>query len=197
MDNETTTTAPQPTPVPVHQQEGVYEDGKLTYEGMCAVIDDGGSVMYNGAVITDKANLPSQAQLAKGNATKEAAVRKSLAARRAELDAEEARLSGGVAEHIGDAGFPSSDAESLPGARRGFQGDGEGDTAGADGDRGDPNTPAGKKQQEEKEAEDKAREEAGEAAQKTADKEAAAIAAAQKQQEEAARRKQQQADKDK
>ena len=68
-------------------------DGKLTRAGMEAAIRDGGSVqMSDGSVISKIEDLPTDATLAKGDATEEARVRAELEAQRAVIDAQLASL---------------------------------------------------------------------------------------------------------
>lgn len=61
------------------------ERGNLTHAGMEAVIAAGGSVLHNGKVVTDLGNLPSEVDMARGDAERE----KQLAAA---LDDQIARL---------------------------------------------------------------------------------------------------------
>jgi DNA uptake protein ComE-like DNA-binding protein len=85
-------------------------------EHMERVIKEGGSVYHRGAIINNVAHLPSEAQLAKGDAGREDAARKSLAARRALLDAEEAELNTGSIGQppASTQEAPSVDADAIP-----------------------------------------------------------------------------------
>jgi hypothetical protein len=64
-------------------------DEKLT--NMEKAIDDGGSALYEGRVITNKSDLPSKSELAVTEDERETA-RSDIQARRKALDAEENRL---------------------------------------------------------------------------------------------------------
>lgn len=67
-------------------------DHRLTRRGMEAVIRAGGSVMHNGRFVSRVEELPSQADLAKGNPEMERATRASLQQHRDYIDAEIAKL---------------------------------------------------------------------------------------------------------
>jgi|SRR6185503_11941035 len=60
----------------------------LTREQMAAVIEGGGSVLHNGALITRLADLPSAAELAAGDPAKEAAAQAALQAQIAALQSQ-------------------------------------------------------------------------------------------------------------
>ena len=190
MADEVTTQEPQTLagvpPVDPMQEAERDESGMLTHEGMLSVLRAGGSVILNGSIITDPRNLPSEAQLAKGNAAKEAQARQNLDAQIARLQAEKAVLAAGPTPAVttrseiptNDFGFPEGTQEQV-GNRL------EGDTAGADGDRGDPNTPAGKAHAAQREEESKAQAEGEEAALKEAEEAAKAEAEAEDEQKKA------------
>lgn len=70
-------------------------NGKLTRDGMEQAINDGGSVMLPGRPpITRTEDLPSAAELAKGNAEQEKQVAAALDAQIAVLSAQRASLTG-------------------------------------------------------------------------------------------------------
>jgi|ERR1043165_4290346 large subunit ribosomal protein L21 len=64
-------------------------------EHMAQVLSEGGGVYHKGRILTSQHELPSEAELAKGDPVREARAKESIAARRAALDAEEAKLGGG------------------------------------------------------------------------------------------------------
>lgn len=70
-------------------------DGKLTRYGMEQVIRSGGSVLHDGVVRARIEDLPTEAQLAKGNTAAEDAALNNINRQRAELDAQEAQLRAG------------------------------------------------------------------------------------------------------
>jgi hypothetical protein len=71
--------------------------GKLTHAGMEWTIRNGGSVMLGGQVITSLDDLPSEAELVKGNEAAEAALAASLDAQIAALSAQRASVGSGKA----------------------------------------------------------------------------------------------------
>ena len=148
---------PKGTVQPVLDEPEYGDDGMLTYEGMKKVIEQGGGVSYGSAIITDVKALPTKAQLAKGNAKKTAAASAELDAQIAALQAQKAALVTGPSEddHPGHGQTVSALApedENTPGLAK----VGDGDTAGADGDMGDPGSDAAKKLAERQKAADEA-----------------------------------------
>lgn len=127
------------------------EDGKLTREGMELIIKAGRSVIYGTSVIWRIEDLPSEAQLAQGDARKQAAVRENLQQQVAALAAQLQAVSPPKDQHAGDTGLPHLLGATLPGEER-LGVVGEGDTAGFDGDASDPESLAGKKAAAEAEA---------------------------------------------
>lgn len=81
-------------------------DGRLTLEGAREVIAEGGSVMMQGKTITKVEDLPSEAQLAKGN-------RAAMRVARANLKREIARRQEELAE-LGDEDADDSAGTSQP-----------------------------------------------------------------------------------
>jgi hypothetical protein len=71
--------------------------GKLTHAGMEWTIQHGGGVMIGGQVITRLDDLPSEAELARGNEAAEAALAASLDAQIAALSAQRASVGQGKA----------------------------------------------------------------------------------------------------
>jgi hypothetical protein len=69
-----------------------YRDGKLTREGMVAAVRRGGSVLHKGAVINDERKLPSEADLAQGDARATQQALAGLDAQQRELDAQRQKL---------------------------------------------------------------------------------------------------------
>lgn len=69
-----------------------YENGQLTYEGMQAVLAEGGSVLYGGKVVTSAHELPSQVDLVRGKADQEKALEDHLDAEIGKLTAQKAKL---------------------------------------------------------------------------------------------------------
>lgn len=61
---------------------------QLTREQMEKIIADGGSVLYNGSIINQAGQLPSKAELAKGDPAQESAVQSELQAKMADLQAQ-------------------------------------------------------------------------------------------------------------
>lgn len=114
------------------------EHGKLTREGMERVIKDGGSVMLGHRLVTRVDDLPSEAQLAQGDAVRAKAAAERIQAQIAALQADLAMVSADDAarkanQHPAYLPFPTmSDQEPGGGMVRG--GLGTGDTAGLDGD---------------------------------------------------------------
>lgn len=82
-----------PASSPAVANAGHYtRDGKLTRAGMEHVIRSGGSVVHEGKVYSKMEHLPSEADLAKGDADAEAAALENINRQRAQLDAQEAQL---------------------------------------------------------------------------------------------------------
>jgi hypothetical protein len=79
-----------------------YRDGKLTREGMVAAVRRGGSVLHKGAVINDERKLPSEADLAQGDARATQQALAGLDAQQRELDAQRQKLLG-QGNRVGDA----------------------------------------------------------------------------------------------
>lgn len=67
-------------------------EGRLTREGMELALSRGGSVLHQGEPVTNLEALPTAADLAKHDQARAAAVRQSLMADRARIDAEMAKL---------------------------------------------------------------------------------------------------------
>ncbi len=59
---------------------------------MEAAIEEGGSVLYNGRIVASVDDLPSKAELARGDAEEEAAVAAEIDAQIAALEAQRAKL---------------------------------------------------------------------------------------------------------
>lgn len=134
-------------------EQRIYdENGKLTYEGMQAVLAGGGSVMYGSRHIWRVEDLPTKAQLAKGDKVRSAQAAAELRTQIAALEAQVASISQPLEDtHPGHTGVHSTSVPVLPeGTEYGVLG--EGDTAGADGEMGDPESPAGKKLAAQREA---------------------------------------------
>jgi hypothetical protein len=149
---------------PIEEQlEPLYDNGKLTRAGMERVIKEGGSVLDGHRLYTTTESLPSEAALAKGDPGKEAAAMAKLQEQMAEIQRQMHELGGSRDER--DLPFVTT-SPVPPGGGIVAGTLGEGDTAGLDGDRSDPNTAAGKKAQAEAEAEAKARAEAEKEAKK-------------------------------
>lgn len=68
--------------------------GKLTRAGMESVLQRGGSVLFNSRTISRLDQLPSEAEVAKGDADQERAARSRLKERQRALDEEMAILNG-------------------------------------------------------------------------------------------------------
>lgn len=66
------------------------KEGHLTLEGMRAVLEEGGAVMYRGVTITDPAQLPTKSQLAaaSGKAEDKAMATADLKAQMAQMQAQ-------------------------------------------------------------------------------------------------------------
>lgn len=83
--------------LPGQDEPGEYvllrdEKGNLTRAGMEQVMRDGGTVMIDGKLIEHRDDLPSEADLAKGDERRAAQVRDAYDARIAELMAERSKL---------------------------------------------------------------------------------------------------------
>ena len=89
-----------PTPRPVDAPADVhnpYQEGaRLGRQGMLAVLRAGGSILYHGRLITQEAEMPSDAELAKGNTAAVARARVSMQAQIATLEAQMRALDSGV-----------------------------------------------------------------------------------------------------
>lgn len=72
-------------------------NGTFSRERMVRQIEQGGSVHYNGRIITSIAELPGEAVLAAGDPERQAALRRDLDARIAALEAEREGLESGRA----------------------------------------------------------------------------------------------------
>jgi hypothetical protein len=68
------------------------EHGKLTYAAMEATINQGGSVLVGDAVVSNLDDLPSEEELAKGDADRERQLASAFDAQIAELTARKSRL---------------------------------------------------------------------------------------------------------
>ena len=89
----------------------------LTREQMERAIDEGGSVLYQGRILTSKEQLPSEAELAKGDANREEAARRELQAQIARLSAELSLLQPAAPEAApapAPASAPAAALESQP-----------------------------------------------------------------------------------
>jgi hypothetical protein len=90
------------------------KSGHLTLDGMRAVLDEGGAVLYRGVTITDRAALPTKAQIAalSGKAEDKALaaseIQGQMAAMQAQLDA----LSASPGPQPDDA--PSREGTTVP-----------------------------------------------------------------------------------
>jgi len=85
--------------MPAEEEEGDYlllrdEKGNLTRAGMEHALNMGGSVMLDGKLIEHRDDLPTEAELAKGDERREAAVREALDAQIAQLMAQRQQLEG-------------------------------------------------------------------------------------------------------
>jgi hypothetical protein len=79
--------------------------GSMTLDEMKAVIAGGGSVLYKGQIIAKEGQLPTEAELAKGNPEQEAQAQASLQAQITQLQAQLHQLQGGSqAETTGTQG---------------------------------------------------------------------------------------------
>ena len=90
---------------------------KLTRAQMEKVIAGGGSVMLDsGEIVSDLASLPTEAQLAKGDASREAAAREAILRQRALLDAQLASLGGAGEETPArkTTGTTGAESDELP-----------------------------------------------------------------------------------
>jgi hypothetical protein len=92
---------PQPTKKLPHRTA----DGKLTRAGMEHHVKAGGSVMHGGQIITDVAELPHDADLAKGDTEREKQVAQSLDEQIAALSRERAKLGQPKSTPLGKAGI--------------------------------------------------------------------------------------------
>ena len=86
--------------MPSEEEEGDYlllrdEKGNLTRAGMEHALNTGGSVMLDGRLIEHRDDLPTEAELARGDERREAAVREALDAQIAQLMAQRQQLEGG------------------------------------------------------------------------------------------------------
>ena len=72
----------------------MYESGRLTRAGMEKTIRDGGSVQWNGNIVTNVGDLPTEADLAEGNEQATQVALDSLDRQQAALDAQRAQLKG-------------------------------------------------------------------------------------------------------
>lgn len=134
-------------PAPL-ENTGIYgEDGKLTREGMEKVVRAGGSVTYGNAHLWRVEDLPTEAQLAKGDQRKAAAAQATIQEQIAALQAQLGMLTGSkpADAHPGERAGISTSQPFLPGdVAVGTLG--EGDTAGLDGDMSDPDSIAAQKE---------------------------------------------------
>jgi hypothetical protein len=88
------TVAPDGTPGPDELEAVVARtpDGKLTHAGMRHAIEHGGSVLHQGEVLTSLEQLPTEADLARGNDQQTQAVAQSIDQQIAALQQQRARL---------------------------------------------------------------------------------------------------------
>lgn len=138
------------TKSPEDYNEPVYdENGKLTHASMQRIVRQGGGIMYGHAVLTTPESLPTEAQLAKGDAVKMAAAAENIRQQMAALQAQLQTLGVTPDAHIGHSIVPSMSA--VPPGSGILEGKlGEGDTAGIDGDKGNPDTAAGQAEADER-----------------------------------------------
>lgn len=115
---------------PIPKEPNPYDEtGHLTREGMVQIIRNGGSVLYGSALIWREEDIPSEAQLAKGDARKSVQAAKHIDEQIAELQKQKALLKNDTELHAGDKDVPYTSAPDLPGVKVGEE-LGEGDTAG-------------------------------------------------------------------
>lgn len=76
-------------------EAGHYRDGKLTLDGMKAAHARGSSFLHGGKLYRPGDKLPTEAELAKGDAAAEERARENLLRQRRELDAQIASIGGG------------------------------------------------------------------------------------------------------
>lgn len=107
----------------------------LSRDEMVGVIRGGGSVIHEGILHTSVDTLPTEADLASGNAEKTADVLAGIAAQRAALDAQEQKLLAAqgrqAAASAGEGDTPDPNAPAKGGKGK------------ASGNASDPNAPAG------------------------------------------------------
>lgn len=130
-----------------------YENGVLTRAGMEQVLAGGGGVSYGNTIITSLANLPTEAQLAQGDKVKMARAAENIAEQIKALQSQLVLAHGGSNNpdsHLGHTNVVSIAQGTLPGGLQ-VGTAGEGDTAGADGDRGNPEDLAGQLAEKERE----------------------------------------------
>jgi hypothetical protein len=77
---------------------------RLTHEQMVQLIRSGKAIMINGRVITDEADLPSEADWAAGDPGSEDAVLDKLKSQQAELDRQVTSLEKSKAKNKADGG---------------------------------------------------------------------------------------------
>lgn len=88
-------------------KSGRDAQGRLTYEGAVGVLKSGGTVILDGTNhITRIEDLPSEAEFARGDADREAAVLEKLLSLQAHTEAQISLLSGGKAP-VKDSGKPA------------------------------------------------------------------------------------------
>jgi hypothetical protein len=140
-------------------EQTIYdENGKLTYDGMRRLMLRGQSVLYNGSIISNPAELPTEAQLVKGDARRAAQARAHLLEQQAAIQAQLAQLEAAPGDEPAVSGpvlknVPSMSGNLVVGRH------GEGDTAGIDGDLSDPDSVAARNAKAKAEADAKVAEE--------------------------------------
>lgn len=102
--------ASTPMPKPVLLEEWIYdEEGKLTHDGMIALIESGRSFSWGNSIVTRLKDIPTDIQMAMGDKKKEAVaaqkIRDQISALNKQLPVDTGDLPGA---HIGDTGVPSS-----------------------------------------------------------------------------------------
>lgn len=97
-------------------EEPRYKNGRLTHAGMHKVLDEGGSVSFNGRIISRRDHLPSEAEVAAASgdqeAIKRAAERTQERAKQVAADQRRLELAKSGAGQAGEqASSPSGNAK--------------------------------------------------------------------------------------
>jgi hypothetical protein len=87
---------------------------KISRQRMEAIIRGGGSVMFEGKIITDVGQLPTEAQLAIGDTNREQAVVAQLLLQKAELERQLAQLQGNQQAPVNEAPANTEGGENKP-----------------------------------------------------------------------------------